>query len=467
MLGASSIGLGLFALLVRKIIKDESWYARFNHKVETLFRYDGHLTTAFVLSLAGFLGGSFFLYTAITTTNLFVQGYFVRLAPGMFWFTALCGQVIFFSASQDSARLKQYIYTHGIALITLAAILVVGLVIHDYFWELPIETWDTHKLFNQDDKFDLVQQDIVFVFNEGDNLQHGRNPYASAVALGDNLQWNQGNATYLPVFYILSWLSQEIGLEDFLQWLGFWRVIFLIFNLSIAYLLFYIPYHRYGSLALACFAALFWLFNRWTLHMTMIYHIDFVAIFFFLVSLITWPQRKKLALLAFGLSLSVKQIAIFMIPLYLIWIWQATEKPKIKQFIILSVIMGSIPLLVSGPFLAWNAEGFIKSIFISATRNSESHFGIPSIDTLIGLTGIPAKIPMLLLMFVTFYLAWKRKINQFMAALFIMIVFVDFNSVLFRQYLTWVVPLIPLAVGDTLAKSQAPPSNSAQLLPTN
>ena len=146
-------------------------------------------------------------------------------------------------------------------------------------------------------------------------------------------------------------------------------------------------------------------------------------------------------------------MALFMIPIYLIWIWQSLENRSLKQFIGLSLVMISIPLIVSAPFLIWNANGFIKSVLISATRNAESHFGIPSIDVLIGLSGIPAKLPMLIMMLVIYLLVWKRKINEFAAALFVMAVFVDFNSVLFRQYMTWVVPFIPLAASHWIARS--------------
>jgi uncharacterized membrane protein len=149
-----------------------------------------------------------------------------------------------------------------------------------------------------------------------------------------------------------------------------------------------------------------------------------------------------------------------MIPLYIIWIWQSVEeKRSIRQFVLLTLVMASIPLAVSAPFLALNAKAFIKSIFVSATRISESHFGAPSIDTLLGLSGIPAKMPMLSLMVFTFLGAWKRKIKSFSASLLIIIIFIDFNSVLFRQYMTWVSPLMLLALCETFVK---PKNNKAK-----
>ena len=53
---------------------------------------------------------------------------------------------------------------------------------------------------------------------------------------------------------------------------------------------------------------------------------------------------------------------------------------------------------------------------------------------------------MLGLMALVYYATWLKKIGPFVTGLLIMVVFVDFNSVLFRQYMAWVVPLVPLAV---------------------
>ena len=442
----------LIAVFTGKIVRDQSRYVRISTRVEELLNWDGHLTTGFVFSLAGFVTGCYFLIKTFTITDQFLLGYYDRLLPWTFWFAAICGGVLLFLILQDFQKTKKYFSNHWFAFLVMSIILGAGIWMHDYLWELPSSAWDVNKLFNQDGKFDLEQQDIYAVFTEGERLQHGENPYARVLDQ-DNVAWNQANATYLPIFYILSWLTREAGLEDYLQWLGFWRVIFLIFNISIAYILFYIPYHRYNSITLASFATLFWLFNRWTLHLTMIYHIDFIAIFFFLLSLATWPKHRFFSLLLFGLSLGVKQMALFMIPIYLIWIWQSLENRSVKKFIGLSLVMISIPLVVSAPFLVWNAEGFIKSVLISATRNAESHFGIPSFDVLVGFSGFTAKLPLLFLMFVIYLLVWKRKIDEFTAALFVMSVFVDFNSVLFRQYMTWVVPFIPLAAGHWIARS--------------
>jgi hypothetical protein len=452
MLLADIICVAVVGYLVGRILKEKSRLMNIESRVETIVNWDANITTGIVLSLAGLVGGIIFLNSTFTTTDLFLEGYYLRLAPWMLWFTLFCGQTLLFLIFRDPGAFQKYLQKHGVALFILLVVLISGLSMHMHLWELLPEEWDTNKLFTYDNKFDIYQQDIRAVFSEGTNLMLGKNPYERVHALGKNLTWNYEIPTYFPVFYYLSWFTQAIGFEDYIYWLDLWRIFFLLANLGIAYLLFTIPYHRYNSLWFAILAAAFWLFNRWTLNITMIYHIDFLAILFFLLSLGLWPKHKVAALLSFGLSLGIKQIAIFMLPFYILWIWQSVGKDSPKKFFILVCVLGIIPLLVSSPFLLLDAGGFIKSVLLSATRNPESHFGIPSLDALLVWSGIPAKIPMLGLMLITLMVAWKRKIDHFGAALLVMAIFTDFNSVLFRQYMAWVVPLIPLAIAPMLAR---------------
>ncbi len=455
------IAIGIAAYFTHKTRTNQRWHQQAAASIDDFLSEDGHKTTLLVSALFGVILGAYVVVSSFTTTDMFVRGYFIKLAPLMFWLAAFSLQIILFSFWETEAR-KKYFRTHSTAVFTLLIILILGFFVHSHLWTLEPADWDTYKIFNLDGKFDLDEQDIKALFDEGTRLRRGENPYARVLEYNDDMKWNHGNATYLPIFFYFAWMTQEIGLEDIEQWLDFWRVVFLIANLGITYLLFYVPYHRYKNLPFAVLAALFWLFNRWTLHMTMIYQIDFLAIFFLVLSLALWPKHRTPSLLAFGLSLGIKQIAIFMIPLYMIWIWHSLEQPALKKLIKYTLVMGSVPLIVSAPFILWNADGFFKSILLSATRVSESHFGVPSFDTLLGLFGIPAKLPLLIMLAVTFSVAWKKKLKPYAAALFIIIIFINFNSVLFRQYMTWAAPLVVLAVSETLF--QADKENSQYLL---
>jgi hypothetical protein len=450
MLLIASLLIIVIGIITVLFFRDKVKLQKIEFRIKSFLETGGNQTIGFVVSLFGVVGGIIFLNNTFTTSDLFLTGYYIRLAPWILWFSLLCAQTVFFLIFRDPANFIDYFLQHGKALIILIIILIAGIFIHAYLWEVTPEDWDVNKLFNFDDKFNIYKQDIYAVFREGENLLAGVNPYSRVHLLGSDLTWNFEIPTYFPIFYCLNWFVQKIGFQDFFYWLDLWKVFFLLANLGITFIIFYIPYHRYKNLGFAVLGALFWLFNRWTLHITMIYHIDFIAIFFLVLSLILWPRYRVASLISFGLSLGIKQIAIFMFPLYCIWIWQLKERQAWKRNAVLTSVLFGFPLLYISPFLMWDAGGFIKSILLSATRNAESHFGIPSLDALLILSGIPAKIPMLLLMVIIFILAWKRKVNHFIASLMIMLVFVNFNSVLFRQYMTWVAALIPLALSSAL-----------------
>ena len=128
----------------------------------------------------------------------------------------------------------------------MIGVLLVGGYMHIYLWDLPFDQWDKTHIYTYDGSFDLRQQDIYQVFSEGRRLQNGVNPYGQVKKLGDNLELNDANATYFPVFYLLTWGTQNLGFESFTHWLILWRIVFLAANLCIAALIFFIIYHRYN-----------------------------------------------------------------------------------------------------------------------------------------------------------------------------------------------------------------------------
>jgi len=124
---------------------------------------------------------------------------------------------------------------------------------------------------------DMEGQDVYYSWVEGKRILSGENPYARVLS-GDMAE-NQKYATYFPAFYWLSALSQRLGLRDFPAWMAFWRVIFLGFDIGVAALIF-VALDRYRSTLIGILAALFWLFNRWTLDLLSIADLDFLPLFF-------------------------------------------------------------------------------------------------------------------------------------------------------------------------------------------
>jgi hypothetical protein len=317
-----------------------------------------------------------------------------------------------------------------VAMLCLLGLLLAGAAVNARFWKL-----------------DTTEQDIYYAWVEGGRILNRENPYARVLA--GNMLDNDKYATYFPLFYELSALTEWAGLRDYGSWIGFWRAIFLAINLAIAATLFLLVYPR-GKLLAAIFAAAFWLFNRWTLHVSAIAHLDFVPILLLLVSLGLFRKHRLAALFLFSLSLAVKQIGIFLAPLYLVWTWHAVEAKRdhLRQTLLAALVIASVPFLTALPFLIWNVEGFARSVFFSVTRIPMDHFGTVSIDGLLGWPGAVGKLPMLVLMLLVTILAWRGRIGPYTGALLVMATFVNFNAVLFTQYLVWVVPFIPLVICD-------------------
>jgi hypothetical protein len=154
----------------------------------------------------------------------------------------------------------------------------------------------------------------------------------------------------------------------------------------------------------------------------------------------------------YSFSLATKQIAIFIAPLYLIWEYQRTR--SITKTVLAGVWIVSVPLLASLPFLFWNAEGFVKSIAFSATRTSLNQFGAPSFDSLLHLGGLLARLPFLMMLGAAYCAAWQKSLGRYGAAMIVMAIFITFNSVMFQHYPAWLMPLLPLAVGEWVYSSK-------------
>ncbi|RME06655.1 MAG: hypothetical protein D6803_05925 [Anaerolineae bacterium] len=453
-------GLGIG---VRAILRTKPRLGAWRAATRRALAWDGHVTTALVICLVVLLAGSYFLLTTFTSTDAFLLGYFYRLAPWVFWLTAFALQCLIALIYYLKQEQRTYFRDHGLALILIVAVLALGYTIHTSLWSKTPQDWDVHHIFNRDGKFDLEEQDIHAVYTEGGRLSRGINPYARVLEQGGDMQWNLTFPAYLPVMYSLSALVEGLGVRDYLDYLSVMRWFFLAANLGIAYLLFYIPYHRYNAIFFALFGALFWLMDRWVVHITMIYHFDFLALLPFLLSLALWPKHRRLALVLFGISIAVKHMAIFMAPVFLIWAWQEQRQPSLTRLLADALLMGAAPLIISLPFMVWNLEGFFKSLLISLTRVAESHFGVPDFATVFSLQGVSAKLPMFGLFALVYILAWRGKLRPFAAGLLIMAAFLDFNAVLFRHYMLWTVPLIPLAACEILQRNEKAASHNSPL----
>jgi hypothetical protein len=296
---------------------------------------------------------------------------------------------------------------------------------------------------------DTRGSDTYYSWVEGSRIRDGINPYERI--LHGNMRENRKYATYFPLFYEASALTQLAGYRQYKSWISFYRYIFLACNLAIGFVLYTLTFSK-RTWAFSLFAVLFWYFNRWTLTASKIVALDFIPILLMVVSLAIFERHRKTSLLLLSLSLAIKQIAIFIVPLYLIWEYQQSR--SLKNVITASFWIASVPLITSVPFLAWNAEGFIKSIAFSGTRDATTNFKWVSIDAVANLDGLLARIPILAMLVGTYFLSWQKTIGPFAAAMLVMMIFIGFNPVLYVQYFAWLIPLLPLAVSEWVIKTR-------------
>ncbi|PSR18051.1 hypothetical protein C8255_09470 [filamentous cyanobacterium CCP3] len=330
--------------------------------------------------------------------------------------------------------------------LALLLLVAAGLLMHISFWYTPAD--------------DLMGQDVYYIWLEGKRIVAGENPYTRVLA--SDMRANDKYATYFPLAYLFSALVQKLGWSEFIDWLYLWRPLSFIFHMGIVALTLQYFYRR-GFWLLGFVAAAILLLGRWSVYITRVHHLEFAAIFFLLLSLTLLRERPRLALLAFSVSLGIKQIAVFLLPLYLVYLWiNGDKKQRIKHVRQGFLIILSVPVLTSLPFLILNTEGFLKSLLFSATRLGSSHIeGAPSLDVIYSqvlpwLVGFKAKLLMLLLMGLIYLSFWTEKISILTAAALVMMVFLYFNSVLFLQYFLWSLSLTLLALVEQVPLRMVP-----------
>ena len=301
---------------------------------------------------------------------------------------------------------------------------------------------------------DTVGSDTYYSWVEGRRILRGQNPYERI--LHGSMEENQKYATYFPLFYEMSAFIQDAGIKQYNVWIGFWRYFFLAGNIATGLALCAITFTK-RTWGLSLLALPFWYFNRWTLSASATVALDFIPIFLMVLSLGLFDRYRKTSLLLFSFSLAIKQIAIFLAPLYLIWEYQQSR--SIRKTIFAGLWIISIPLLASIPFLLWNAEGFVRSIAFSATRTALNHFGAESIDSILNLKGLLARLPFLCMLGAAYFVAWQKAVGRYGAAILVMGIFIAFNSVLFTHYPAWLMPLLPLAAGEWMKTAEADPNS--------
>lgn len=301
--------------------------------------------------------------------------------------------------------------------------------------------------------------DIDFIYRDSLSISNGINPYAR-IHESDMIH-NKKYTTYFPMFFVLGAGVIKAGISDLLPWVSFWRRIFLLSVIAIGVSIFYHLY-KSGKPWLGLLGMGMWMFNRWTMHVVYLSQIEFFAILPFVLSFILMKKRPKTSLILFGLSLSIKQIAIFVLPLYVFagaaLIKETGEINSIsknrikflKKILYSTFLILIIPIVISIPFLAADPAALIKSVFFSATREGMDYIG--GYNFALGASGISGRVLFALTVLIIIILNILKKIGLSLGIFLTLIAFIYLNPVFFNQYFVWHIPFIFFAVSEADVK---------------
>jgi len=240
----------------------------------------------------------------------------------------------------------------------------------------------------------------------------------------------------------------SLGIGEMGEWAKVWRPITFIFWLGVGLVLLGYLLKR-GRPALAAAAFGFWLFNRWSIDVLRIAHTDFVGVFFLVLSLVLAGRWPLVAAFLFGVSLSVKQVAILAAPIFLLTMWRS-QGMGFKKLVLSMVLLLLVPLLTSLPFLLDDPQATIYGWLNAAERpaQTDAHGFAPSIDAWLGVSNVSRSAIMIFLVAIVYVAAWRRGVGLIGGTLMILAIMIAFTHVLYNQYLVWFIPLIPLAVAE-------------------
>lgn len=282
--------------------------------------------------------------------------------------------------------------------------------------------------------------DIEAIWKDGARICKGRNPYSRIHREGMKIR---KPPTYFPGFYLTVCGMSLYHYDTFKKFMGAWKRMNTILHISVA-LFFFALFYRRGQHLLAILMLLMWLFGRWGVFAWYSLQPNYIAILPLILSLAMRERAPRVSELLYGISLAMKQIAIFLLPLYLIWSLQRrTGSTWWKRVGTTVVCVLGIPALITGPFFFNDPSGVLLSLGYSAAR-------VPGggENRLLGAIPGASSILMWGSMGLIFLLAFQKKIKPLLAAFLVITCFTTFNHTFFTQYYVWSFALLTLSVWE-------------------
>ena len=306
---------------------------------------------------------------------------------------------------------------------------------------LVVATIFVHHLWGLRGNERLSSEDIFYVWEEGKRLAAGVNPYARII--GESLRDNNKYPTYLPLSYFFVAILHRLGIKDFVDFVSVWRPISLACHLGITAVTFSI-YSRRGKPLSGLIACSILLLGRWSAYIINVQHSEFAAILPILLAGQQLNRRPKLSALLFGLSLCVKHVGIILLPSFLLGLqWEplSSRPSKRTNLLVYAGLALALPLIISIPFLINQPSGFLLNIIFSTTRGFGDHGS--ATGTRLILTGVDGtRLLMVSLIAMNWIAQAKENINFWFASTITLLIFLQFNAVIFAQYYIWLISFL-------------------------
>ena len=271
---------------------------------------------------------------------------------------------------------------------------------------------------------------------------------------------NDKYPTQLPLyFYFLKFIKQSSN-NNFSGFVETLRNILYAFQITGGGFL-YLIFRRVNKPFVGYFAAIIYMFNVWSLNSFMLLKQDMIAIALLISSLYFFKSKNQswISYILFGLSLGIKHIGIFMLPLYFTPL--IFKEASIKNFSFnMSLLLATI-FIPAVHFIINNSQSFVNSMLFSITRSphtSDIYYGYTDLLIKYRLSNnsstlfqqILPRLPLLITSVFSLLLLFLKKIPLFSYPLISIMVFAIFNPVIFPQYITWIPPFALLSLLDYL-----------------
>jgi len=313
--------------------------------------------------------------------------------------------------------------------------------------------------------------DIFYHYAEAMRIKAGENPYQRIV--GQGLLRNRKYPTLFPSAYLLILGLSALVRFDFTALTFVLRSLIVLADILIVFILLRIARDR-GLPFLGLGAAIFWLFNRWSLYNFAQARLDTIVLSLVLLAVYLYHEESRFwPFLVMGVSLSIKHIGVFILPLFF---FDALRRKDFGKLVTQVLILSSVPVIFSLPFVFRNPLGFLSSMGFSLTRVAASPTAGASwaylLDKyrgklLLGRFGESLflrtflyyffpRLPLFIGFSLVTVFAYLENWGKYIFAFVGLLVFLATNPVIFSQYFSWILPFAFVAGIETFSRKRVP-----------